>query len=83
MLKRERVLSALEQNPAGLTEGQIRTQYRVGNPRAEIHRLRMDGYAVYSNPTINSKGQERTVYRLGRPSRELVAAGWRALAAGL
>jgi hypothetical protein len=81
--KTQRVLEALERSPSGLTVGQLRTQYRVGNPRAEIHRLRMNGECVYSTRRRNSRGELRTVYTLGTPTRDLIAAGWRALHLGV
>jgi hypothetical protein len=81
--KTQRVLEALERNPSGLTAGQLRTQYRVGNPRAEVHRLRMNGTCVYSNRRVNTRGEVRTVYTLGQPTPELIAAGWRALRLGV
>lgn len=53
----------------------------VGNARATVSALRMQGYAIYANPSTNSKGETRNFYRLGSPSRAVVAAGYRALAA--
>lgn len=82
--KQQLVLEALKANPGkGLTEAQIRARLNVGNPRAEISRLRMEGYAIYANRHTDTKGREKTFYRIGRPSRAIVAAGYRALAMGL
>ena len=83
--KQELVLEALKatSDGKGLTEAQLRTRFNVGNPRAEISRLRMQGYAIYANRHTDTKGREKTFYRIGRPSRKVVAAGYRALAMGL
>lgn len=83
MSNKERVLDALVVHSDGLTAAQIQARYGVGNARAEISRLRMDGYAVYANRRTDTKGRTKTFYRLGRPSRKVVAAGYRALARGL
>ena len=45
--------------------------------------LRMKGFAIYANQNTDTKGRTKTFYRLGTPSRAVVAAGYRALAAGL
>jgi hypothetical protein len=41
------------------------------------------GYAVYANKRVAGNNVEVTEYRLGNPSRELIAAGYRALAKGV
>ena len=83
MTKQELVLEALKasSNGKGLTAAQISARLGVGNPRAEISRLRFQGYAIYANRHTDTKGREKTFYRIGRPSREIVAAGYRLLAA--
>lgn len=82
--KQQLVLEALQANTEkGLTAAQIRARLGVGNPRAEISRLRFQGYAIYANRHTDTKGREKTFYRIGRASRELIAAGYRALAAGI
>ena len=82
--KTDLVLEALQANTSkGLTEAQMRARLGVGNPRAEISRLRMQGYAIYANRHTDTKGREKTFYRIGRPSREIVALGYRARAMGL
>ena len=78
----DRVLTAL-QNGEQLTEAQIRARFGAKNPRALVSSLRMKGYAVYANAHTDTKGRETTKYRLGRPSRAVVAAGYKAIAAGL
>lgn len=83
MSNKEKVLDALVTNPRGLTAAQMKARLGVGNVRAEVSRLRFDGYAVYANERTDSKGRTKTFYRLGRPSRRVVAAGYKAMAAGL
>jgi len=41
------------------------------------------GLAIYANKRTNKLGGTYTKYRLGTPSREVVAAGYKALAMGL
>lgn len=45
------------------------------NVKAAIDTLRAQGFAVYTN-----KNGNETFYRLGNPTREVVAAGYAALA---
>jgi len=80
MTKTEKVLTALQSGET-LTGKQIESRFGVGNARATVSDLRMKGFAIYANPRTNSKGETRNFYRLGTPSREVVAAGYRALAA--
>jgi predicted ArsR family transcriptional regulator len=80
--KQARLLEAFK-NGEQLTAKQIATRFGIANPTATVSDLRFSGFAVYANPRTNSKGQTFTKYRLGTPSREVVAAGYRALAAGL
>ena len=81
--KKARVLEALQNNNRGLTAAQIEARFGVGNARATVSDLRFDGYAIYANQRTDTKGRTKTFYRLGRPSRQIVAAGYRAMAAGL
>ena len=82
MTKTDRVLKALK-NGEQLTEAQIKARFGAGNPRALVSSLRSKGYAVYANAHKDTKGRETTKYRLGNPQRSVVAAGYRAIAAGL
>jgi len=79
MTKTDRVLQAL-MGGEELTAKQIKARFSVGNPAEVVRQLRFKGFAVYSNPKRNSKGETKNFYRLGTPSREVVAAGYRALA---
>ena len=76
--KKAQVLGALQSNDRGLTAAQITARFGVGNVRATISDLRMDGFAIYANQSTDSKGRVKTFYRLGTPSRAVVAAGYRA-----
>lgn len=80
--KQERLLEAL-QNGEELTAAQIRARFGIANPTATVSDLRFSGFAVYANRRTDTKGRVTTKYRLGRPSRAVVAAGYKALAAGL
>jgi predicted ArsR family transcriptional regulator len=81
--KEGRVLEALKANDRGLTAAQIESQFGVGNARSTVSALRMKGYAIYANQKTDTKGRTKTFYRLGTPSRAVIAAGYKALAAGL
>lgn len=81
--KEQRVLEALQANNRGLTAAQIESRFGVGNARSTVSALRMKGFAIYANQSTDTKGRTKTFYRLGTPSRAVVAAGYRALAAGL
>ena len=67
-----------------LTEAQISHRFGLKNPRATISDLRINhGVSVYANEHTDTKGRMTTKYAIGRPSRKVVAAGYKALAAGL
>lgn len=81
MTKTDRLIEVLQKGEQ-LTARQITARFGIKNPRATVSGLRLiHGFAVYGNQHKNSKGQLTTKYRLGNPSREVVAAGYRALAA--
>jgi len=81
--KVEKVFEALVGRGEELTAAQIKTRYGIANPHDAIYQIRQQGYAIYLNEKKNSKGETVARYRYGNPSRKLVAAGYRALAAGL
>jgi len=67
-----------------LTESQIAARFGLKNPRAAVSDLRIEhGFAVYADEHFDTKGRRTIKYSLGRPSRRVVAAGYRALAAGM
>ena len=81
--KQSKVLEALMSTDRGLTAAQIEARFGVGNARSTVSALRMNGYAIYANKHTDTKGRTKTFYRLGTPTRKVVAAGYKALAAGL
>lgn len=80
--KQSRLTEALL-NGEQLTAGQIASRFQIKNPTATISNIRFSGIPVYANTRKNSKGESVTRYRVGKASRKVVAAGYRALAAGL
>mgnify|MGYP006270368871 CR=1 FL=1 len=81
--KTNALLKAFE-NGEELTSAQIRSRYGIANVTATIHNLRANlGYSIYLNERKNYKGEKVNKYRLGTPSRKVLAAGYRALAAGM
>lgn len=80
--KQSRLLEALRGGEQ-LTAAQISQRFGIKNPTATVSELRFQGFAIYANQHKDTKGQVTTKYRLGTPSREIVAAGYRALASKL
>lgn len=76
-----RVFSALRSGEA-LTASKAK-KMGIGNLAAEVSRVRQAGHAVYTNQRVAGNGVNVTEYVMGRPSRKLIAAGYRALAAGI
>lgn len=70
------------QSGESLTESRAR-KMGVGNLRAEVSRIREHGFCVYTNTRKAGNGVTVTEYQIGKPSRRLIAAGYRAIAAGL
>lgn len=81
--KKAALLEALRNTNRGLTAAQIEARFGIGNVRATVSDLRFDGFAIYANRMTDTNGRKKTFYRLGTPSREVVAAGYRAIAEGL
>lgn len=75
MTKTEKLLNALESG-ARLTSRQIAARFGLKNPTAAIAALRQDGYSIF----FNRRKTKESYYKMGRPTRELIAAGYRALA---
>ena len=76
-----RVFTALRSGQA-LTAAKAK-KMGIGNLAAEVSRVRQAGHAVYTNQRKAGNGVQVTEYVMGRPSRRLIAAGYRALAAGI
>ena len=66
-----------------LTANQAEKRFGIKNISAEVSRVRQAGYAVYANKRTAGNHVEVTEYRLGNPSRELIAAGYKAMALGI
>ena len=66
-----------------LTAAQIGSRFNVASPTKVISLVRQRGNAVYLNTRTDTKGRQTRKYRIGNPSASLVAAGYRAIAAGL
>jgi len=80
--KSQALIEALKKGEE-LTAKQITYRFGIANPTASVSALRFNGYAIYANKRTNKLGQTFTKYRLGTPKREVIAAGYRALALGL
>lgn len=79
----DRVFEALVLNGEELTAKQIANRFNVANPYDTVYTLRMEGYPIYLNERTNSKGRVTQKYRYGTPTRQLIAAGYKAMASGL
>jgi hypothetical protein len=79
----DRVYEALVVKGEKLTAKQISARYNIANPYDTVYTLRMEGYPIYLNTHKDSKGRVTQKYQFGGASRKLVAAGYKALAAGL
>jgi hypothetical protein len=76
-----KVFQAL-QSGKSLTASQAK-KMGIKNLSAEVSRVRQAGFAVYANSRTAGNGVNVTEYVIGKPSRNLVAAGYRALALGI
>ena len=77
--KESRVLTALQEGRT-LSSAQMRAFFGTGNPQAVIQSLRFKGFPIYLNTHTDTKGRVTRKYRLGTASREVIAAGYQALA---
>ena len=66
-----------------VSASQAQHRFGIKNISAEVSRIRQSGYAVYANKRVAGNGVAVTEYVIGKPSRAIVAAGYRAMAAGL
>jgi hypothetical protein len=71
------------QSGAPITAAEADSMLGIKNIRAEVTRIRQNGFAVYSKSYIAGNHVRVTYYVMGTPSQEIVAAGYRALALGL
>jgi hypothetical protein len=81
--KLARVKKALVTYGEKLTAKQIAARYNISNPHDMVYRLRRSGYPIYMNEYSDTKGRKTQKYHFGKASRELIAAGYVAMAAGL
>ena len=81
--KQYKLFKALVLNGETLTEAAISKRFGIANPTATISVIRQRGHAIYANSRLAGNGVQVTEYRHGKPSRRIVAAGYKALAAGL
>jgi hypothetical protein len=70
-------------NGEKVTASAAEKRFGIKNISAEVSRIRQNGYAVYANNRKAGNGVQVTEYEIGRPSRKLIAAGYKAMAAGL
>ena len=78
-----KVYNALVVEGKELTAKQIASRFNVANPHNTIYELRREGFSIYLNDYKDSKGRVTQKYRFGTPSRKVIAAGYKALAAGM
>ena len=62
---------------------QAENLYGIKNIRAEVTRIRQNGFAVYSKTYMSGNGVKTTEYVMGTPSQEIVALGYKAKSLGL
>lgn len=83
MTQKEKLLKAFARGQE-LTAKQITSQFGIASPSKVVSSLRLDhGFPIYNNRHVDSKGRVTNKYRLGTPTRSVIAAGYRAMAAGL
>jgi len=80
--KTHKLLTALQSGQI-MTASQISKRFAIGNPTAEVSRIRNAGFVVYANKRTAGNGVVVTEYRTGKASRKLIAAGYKAMALGL
>lgn len=67
-----------------LTSKQIRAQFGIASPTKVVSRIRMEeGVAIKSRKTVDTKGRVKNKFYIGSPTREVIAAGYRAMALGI
>ena len=81
--KQGKLFKALVLEGETLSAAQISKRFSIKNPTATISDIRYAGFAIYGNKRVAGNGVAVTEYSHGKASRRLVAAGYKALAAGL
>lgn len=83
MSQKEKLRKAFFQGRS-MSAKQITAQFGIASPSRVVSALRMeDGLPIYNNRHVDTKGRVVNKYRLGTPSRKVIAAGYRAIAAGV
>ena len=70
-------------NGESITAAQAAKRFGIKNISAEVSRVRQSGFAVYRKERTAGNNAHVVEYVMGTPSREIVAAGYKALALGL
>ena len=81
--KTGKLFTALVEKNQALTSAQITTKFGIKDPSSAVSKIRFAGYPVYTNISKGKDGKRVTEYRHGKASRKLIAAGYKAMAAGL
>lgn len=81
--KQGKLFRALVLEGESLTASQIQKRFGIKNPRATVSEIRYAGFPVYANQRKAGNGVKVTEYRHGKASRQIVAAGYKAIAMGL
>jgi len=66
-----------------LTASQAEKRFGIKNISAEVSRVRQSGFAVYRKERVAGNNAKVVEYVMGTPSREIVAAGYKAMALGI
>lgn len=78
----QRVLEVLKTGEK-LTAKQIAYRFNIASPHKILSNLRFEGYAVHFAEHTDTKGRVKNKYSLRKPSREVIAAGYKALASSM
>lgn len=81
--KVNKVYNSLVLDKQALTAKQIAARFDVANPYDIVYTLRMEGFPINSVKHEDTKGRVTHKYTYGQAPREVIAAGYKALAMGL
>lgn len=79
----DKVFQAIVENGESLTAKQIAARFNVANPYDTVYTLRMEGFPINCNKYTDTKGRVTFKYTYGQAPREVIAAGYKAIAMGL
>ena len=80
--KTQKLFNALQSGDR-ISASQADKRFGIKNISAEVSRIRHAGYAIYVKNRRAGNHVNVTEYVMGTPSRQIVAAGYRALAQGI